>query len=485
MNNRAEAQADQILPNGHILRYTFRERLMHWINGFAYLYLMLTGLAFWSPWLLWIAVVLGGAQISRMLHPWVGLVFAFSLTWMFITWASQMHTTKEDKAWMNSMDHYVRNEDEEMPPAGRYNMGQKLLFWGFVFCGVLLLLVGAGPVGPGIYTLERSGAALSGGAHSSRRGVADHRPLHDSHLHERLRRAWRIQIHDSRRCLPGICQAPSPLVVGTRSWIRQPQIMAAKNVASDYDGRIRRAERLASLHPFTQEVLTFYKQIAEFQKSLYARMLSGRQAARSRQKSPSVAPGIENRRPPSPLSGVSASLSPKMPRLPSPNLRDNFQLNPPSLGPVFCKITGLLAAGTTGPNAAFDQFLPRAFLQPYAEHLAGDQRCGRNLRLALTLSIVWRATAVGSASPRRRRRQAIPAVFVLLAGVGISEDFLRDLRRRNGNQTAGLCRGTISLRSGRGLRDLQILFANDRSHQGRKRRAAGGRPGRYSALTVG
>jgi formate dehydrogenase subunit gamma len=142
MNNRAEGRVDEILPNGHIVRYSFRERLMHWINSFAYLYLMLTGLGIWSPWLFWILVVLGGAQISRMLHPWVGLVFAFSLTWMFITWASQMHTTKEDKAWMNSMNHYIRNEDEEMPPAGRYNMGQKLLFWGFVFCGVLLLLSG-------------------------------------------------------------------------------------------------------------------------------------------------------------------------------------------------------------------------------------------------------------------------------------------------------------------------------------------------------
>src|ERR1700686_632756 len=54
--------------------------------------------------------------------------------------------------------------------------------------------------------------------------------------------------------------------------------MAAKNVASDYDGRIRRVERLVALHPFTQEVLAFYKQIAEFQKSLYARMIPDRKA---------------------------------------------------------------------------------------------------------------------------------------------------------------------------------------------------------------
>ena len=61
---------------------------------------------------------------------------------MYSTWASQMHTTEEDKAWLDSMQYYVRNEDEAMPPAGRYNMGQKLLFWGFVLCGILLLLSG-------------------------------------------------------------------------------------------------------------------------------------------------------------------------------------------------------------------------------------------------------------------------------------------------------------------------------------------------------
>jgi hypothetical protein len=64
--------------------------------------------------------------------------------------------------------------------------------------------------------------------------------------------------------------------------------MAAKNVASDYDGRIRRVERLAALHPFTQEVLTFYKQIAEFQKSLYARMLSGRAARGANKNLPAL-----------------------------------------------------------------------------------------------------------------------------------------------------------------------------------------------------
>src|ERR1700693_3410360 len=76
-------------------------------------------------------------------------------------------------------------------------------------------------------------------------------------------------------------------------------------------------------------------------------------------------------------------------------------------------------------------------------------------------------------------------MFLLLARVGVSPDLLRNVWRGKRNQTARLCRGTISLHSRRSLRDLQVLFANDRPYQGRKRGAAGGRPGRYSTFTVG
>jgi formate dehydrogenase subunit gamma len=133
---------EQILPHGRILRYQFHERLNHWVAAFSYIYLLLTGLSFYSPWLPWLAIALGGGQVSRMLHPWVGLIFAAAVLYMFILWARQMHVTDVDRAWWKSISHYVRNEDEQMPPAGRYNAGQKLLFWGFVVCGLLLLLSG-------------------------------------------------------------------------------------------------------------------------------------------------------------------------------------------------------------------------------------------------------------------------------------------------------------------------------------------------------
>ena len=66
------ATSDGVFQRGRVLRYTFHERLIHWIAGLSYMYLMLTGLAFWSPWLFWLAAIFGGGTVSRELHPWSG-----------------------------------------------------------------------------------------------------------------------------------------------------------------------------------------------------------------------------------------------------------------------------------------------------------------------------------------------------------------------------------------------------------------------------
>ena len=58
------------------MRYAFSERLMHFCAAVSYVYLLLSGLAFWSPSFYWIATVLGGGFLVRAMHPWVGVVFA-------------------------------------------------------------------------------------------------------------------------------------------------------------------------------------------------------------------------------------------------------------------------------------------------------------------------------------------------------------------------------------------------------------------------
>ncbi len=130
------------LPNGRVLRYSFHERLIHWMAGISYVYLLLTGLAFWSPWLFWIAVILGGGTVSASLHRWIGLVFVLSTFLMYRMWGAQMKGTPADKGWWDAIGHYIRNEDEKVPSADRFNPGQKLLFWGFFTSGLVLLVTG-------------------------------------------------------------------------------------------------------------------------------------------------------------------------------------------------------------------------------------------------------------------------------------------------------------------------------------------------------
>jgi formate dehydrogenase subunit gamma len=129
-------------PRRRVVRYSFRERVMHALAALSYVYLLLTGLAFWTPAFYWIAIVLGGGYLSRVLHPWIGLVFTAALLWMFVSWRSDMRVTPEDRAWGRAMRHYLRNEDSEVPPAWRFNFGQKQLFWLMFFAGLALLLSG-------------------------------------------------------------------------------------------------------------------------------------------------------------------------------------------------------------------------------------------------------------------------------------------------------------------------------------------------------
>ena len=131
-----------LLPNGRVLRYSFQERLIHWMAGVSYVYLLLTGLAFWTPWLAWLLLVLGGGSVSRELHNWFGLLFMVAVFLMFRMWGGQMRETPADRSWWSAVGHYIRNEDEKVPSADRFNPGQKLLFWGFFVCGILLLLSG-------------------------------------------------------------------------------------------------------------------------------------------------------------------------------------------------------------------------------------------------------------------------------------------------------------------------------------------------------
>ncbi|MCS7284668.1 MAG: formate dehydrogenase subunit gamma, partial [Hydrogenobacter thermophilus] len=48
--------------------------------------------------------------------------------------------TSDDMAWLKSVKHYIKGEEEKLPEVGKYNAGQKVFGW-LVFLGCLVFLI--------------------------------------------------------------------------------------------------------------------------------------------------------------------------------------------------------------------------------------------------------------------------------------------------------------------------------------------------------
>jgi FdhE protein len=146
----------------------------------------------------------------------------------------------------------------------------------------------------------------------------------------------------------------------------------AQVAAGEYDARIKRAEHLASKHPFAAEVLRFYARIAEFQKTFYAESkkdlasyLRPRPPGSLRAPMPSAAADLLLSRLQSFLSLIAQNAPPPL----AAAAQQISQLD------TLSKLSLLNAywdlAGTNDQLiGAFAQFVPRAFAQPLAEILA-------------------------------------------------------------------------------------------------------------------
>jgi formate dehydrogenase subunit gamma len=142
MSGGIVARPTTAIPEDEVQRYNFAERAYHWINAIAYTYLMLTGLAIFTPLAYWLAYVLGGPATIRYWHPWIGLVYLATIFWMHRMWKRDMQKIPEDEQWSKNLRAYAENRDEVMPPQGRFNAGQKQFWWVMLYCTFILLITG-------------------------------------------------------------------------------------------------------------------------------------------------------------------------------------------------------------------------------------------------------------------------------------------------------------------------------------------------------
>lgn len=125
-----------------IERYTPNERTNHWIVVIAFLLTALSGLAMFHPALFWLSALVGGGTWSRILHPFLGLIMAISFAVLAATmWRSNLMQPR-DWQWLRQGRDVIVNREDRLPEVGRYNGGQKLLYFILVISILCLLLTG-------------------------------------------------------------------------------------------------------------------------------------------------------------------------------------------------------------------------------------------------------------------------------------------------------------------------------------------------------
>ncbi len=125
-----------------IERYTANERTNHWITAICFVLLALSGLAMFHPAMFWLSALFGGGQWTRILHPFIGVVMFLSFALLALRFWRHNVLDRDDVQWLRQIGDVVNNREDDLPEVGRYNAGQKLLFFVLIVCLLLLLASG-------------------------------------------------------------------------------------------------------------------------------------------------------------------------------------------------------------------------------------------------------------------------------------------------------------------------------------------------------
>lgn len=130
-------------PND-LVRYTASERANHWLVGISFILIGLSGLAMFHPAFWPLTQLFGGGTWTRILHPYLGVLMSFAFLILVIRFWKLNRMRAVDWQWLGRIREMADGNDQNMPEQGKYNGGQKILFWFLLLCA--LLLTGSGVV---------------------------------------------------------------------------------------------------------------------------------------------------------------------------------------------------------------------------------------------------------------------------------------------------------------------------------------------------
>ena len=125
-----------------ILRTKFIDRACHWTVVISFFLVSLSGIALFFPTLQWLTETFGTPQMGRILHPFFGVMIFIVLMFMFVRFVDHNIPDKQDLPWIKGIVEVLKGNEHKVADVGKYNAGQKMMFWSIMSLILVLLITG-------------------------------------------------------------------------------------------------------------------------------------------------------------------------------------------------------------------------------------------------------------------------------------------------------------------------------------------------------
>ena len=125
-------------------RYSGSARINHWVVAISFVLLMISGLALFHPSLYWLTGLFGGGPTARWIHPWLGVVLIIGFFGLFFRFFAANLPERTDWVWLARLRHVLAGREEYLPEIGKYNAGQKFVFWAQAILVLVMFMTGIG-----------------------------------------------------------------------------------------------------------------------------------------------------------------------------------------------------------------------------------------------------------------------------------------------------------------------------------------------------
>src|SRR6266481_6515837 len=150
-----------------VRRFNDFERFSHWLTAATFVVLGLTGLNITFGKLLLLPIIgpeafTSFSEAAKYVHNFVSFAFVVGLVLIVVMWMKENIPRKVDIVWLKEGGGFIRSKH---PTAGRFNAGEKLVFWFALGAGAAVAVSGYLLMFP-FYVTDIAGMQIAQAVHS-------------------------------------------------------------------------------------------------------------------------------------------------------------------------------------------------------------------------------------------------------------------------------------------------------------------------------